>query len=248
MPRGAGYNSPCARSGDGDGPTITLVARTTDGSSPNRAPTALRLPHSSPDDAGARLRRQLALIVEADRLKLVLRRTLVTGGARHENSAEHSWHLALAAMALAEHAGPGVEVARVIRMVIVHDLVEIDAGDTFAYDASANLGRVEREKLAADRLFGLLPGEQGLDLRSLWDEFEEGRTATSRFAIALDRLLPLLLNDLVEGGSWRTNGVTKSQVLRRMAPIEAGIPALWPFVLEIVERNCALGRIAADTQ
>jgi putative hydrolase of HD superfamily len=198
------------------------------------------------DETTDRLRRQLALIVEADRLKLVLRRTKVTGGARHENSAEHSWHLALAAMALAEHAGAGVDVARVIRMVIVHDLVEIDAGDTFAYDASANLGRVEREKLAADRLFGLLPGAQGPELRSLWDEFEEGRTPTAHFAIALDRLLPLLLNDLLEGGSWQTHGVTRSQVLRRMAPIEEGIPALWPLVLEVVERNCALGRIAAD--
>lgn len=197
-------------------------------------------------DVTDRLRRQLALIVEADRLKLVLRRTMVTGGTRHENSAEHSWHLAVAAMTLAEHAGAGVDVARVIRMVIVHDLVEIDAGDTFAYDATANLGRVDREKLAADRLFGMLPGAQGAELRSLWDEFEEGRTPTARFAIALDRLLPLLLNDLVDGGSWRTHGVTRSQVLRRMAPIEDGIPALWPLVLEIVDRNCAAGRISAD--
>jgi len=197
-------------------------------------------------DVTDRPRQQLALIVEADRLKLVLRRTLVTGGARHENSAEHSWHLALAAMTLAEHAGAGVEVARVIRMVIVHDLVEIDAGDTFAYDAAANLGRVDREKLAADRLFGMLPGEQGTELRSLWDEFEEGRTATARFAIALDRLLPLLLNDLVDGGSWRTHNVTRAQVLRRMAPIEDAIPALWPLVMEIVDRNCAAGRIAPD--
>ena len=197
-------------------------------------------------DVTDRLRRQLALIVEADRLKLVLRRTMVTGGTRHENSAEHSWHLALAAMTLAEHAGDGVELTRVIRMVIVHDLVEIDAGDTFAYDATANLGRVEREKLAADRLFGMLPGEQGAELRSLWDEFEEGRTPTARFAIALDRLLPLLLNDLVDGGSWRTHGVTRSQVLRRMAPIEDAIPALWPLVLEIVDRNCEAGRISAD--
>ena len=211
-----------------------------------RPAPATRLIPTAPSDVTDRLRRQLALIVEADRLKLVLRRTMVTGGARHENSAEHSWHLALAAMALAEHAGAGVEIARVIRMVIVHDLVEIDAGDTFAYDAGANLGRVEREKLAADRLFGLLPAGQDTELRSLWDEFEEGRTPTARFAIALDRLLPLLLNDLVEGGSWKTHGVARSQVLRRMAPIEEAIPALWPLVMEIVERNCAAGRIAAD--
>jgi putative hydrolase of HD superfamily len=197
-------------------------------------------------DSTARLRRQLALIIEADRLKLVLRRTLLANASRHENSAEHSWHLALAAMTLQEHAEPEVDVARVLRMVVVHDIVEIDAGDTFAYDASANLGRVEREKIAADRLFGVLPAEQGSELRALWDEFEEGRTATARFAIALDRLLPLLLNDAADGGSWRAHGVTRAQVLRRMAPIEDAIPALWPLVLEIVDRNCALGRISAD--
>lgn len=202
-------------------------------------------PDATSDQTG-RLRRQLALLVEADRLKLVLRRTLVTGSARHENSAEHSWHLALAAMTLAEHAGADVDTGRALQLVIVHDLVEIDAGDTFAYDVSANLGRVEREKLAADRLFGLLPADQGPALRALWDEFEEGRTATARFAIALDRLLPLLLNDLTEGGSWRVHGVTRTQVLRRMAPIEQGIPALWPLVLEIVDRNCALGRITPE--
>ena len=197
-------------------------------------------------DTTDRLRRQLALIIEADRLKLVLRRTLISDASRHENSAEHSWQLALAAMTLAEHAGDGVDIARVIRMVIVHDLVEIDAGDTFAYDAGASLGRVEREMRAADRLFGLLPSEQGAEIRALWDEFEEGRTATARFAIALDRLLPLLLNDCTEGGSWRVHGVTRSQVVRRMAPIEEALPALWPLVLEIVERNCGLGRIGAD--
>ena len=197
-------------------------------------------------DPTGRLRRQLALIIDADRLKLVLRRTMISGASRHENSAEHSWHLALAAMTLAEHADADVEIARVMRMVVVHDLVEIDAGDTFAYDTNANLGRVEREKLAADRLFGLLPPDQGPALRALWDEFEEGRSATARFAIALDRLLPLLLNDLTDGGSWRVHGVTREQVLRRMAPIEVGIPALWPIVVEIVDRNCALGHIAAS--
>lgn len=196
-------------------------------------------------DTTDRLRRQLALILEADRLKTVLRRTLISDASRHENSAEHSWQLALAAMTFAEHAEDGVDIARVMRMVIVHDLVEIDAGDTFAYDTNANLGRVEREQRAASRLFGLLPDEQGTEMRALWDEFEEGRSATARFAIALDRLLPLLLNDRTEGGSWRVHGVTKPQVLRRMAPIEEAIPALWPLVLEIVERNCALGRISA---
>jgi putative hydrolase of HD superfamily len=149
-------------------------------------------------------------------------------------------------MALAEHAGAEVDIGRVMRMVVVHDLVEIDAGDTFAYDATANLGRVDREKLAADRLFGLLPAPEGVEMRSLWEEFEEGTSPTARFAIALDRLLPLLLNDLTDGGSWRVHGVTKTQVLRRMAPIEQAIPALWPVVREIVDRNCTLGHITPD--
>jgi putative hydrolase of HD superfamily len=194
-----------------------------------------------------RLRQQLALLVEADRLKLVLRRTVLADGSRHENSAEHSWHLALAAMTLAEHADPDTDIARATQMVIVHDLVEIDAGDTFAYDAPANIGRVDRELIAADRLFGLLPVRQGLEMRALWEEFEDGRTPTARFAIALDRLLPLLLNDAANGGSWRAHGVTRAQVLRRMAPIEAALPAIWPVVIEIVERNCARGHIAPNS-
>ena len=197
-------------------------------------------------DATTRLRRQLALLVEADRLKLVLRRTVLADASRHENSAEHSWHLALAAMTLAEHAATDVDVARATSMVVVHDLVEIDAGDTFAYDAPANLGRVDRELAAADRLFGLLPVHQGLEMRALWEEFEDGRTPTSQFAIALDRLLPLLLNDASNGGSWRAHGVTRDQVLRRMAPIEAALPRLWPLVIEIIDRNCARGHIAPN--
>ena len=204
------------------------------------------VPASEPTDRAARLRQQLAFIVEVDRLKLVLRRTTTADGSRHENSAEHSWHLALGALALAEHAEPGTDITRVIRMVLVHDLVEIDAGDTFAYDQAANVGRVAREVIAADRLFGMLPLEQASGLRALWEEFEEGRTPTARFAIALDRLLPLLLNDAAAGGSWRAHGVARSQVIRRMAPIETAVPALWPLVIEIVDRNCALGHIGAD--
>lgn len=197
-------------------------------------------------DPTNRLRRQLALLVEVDRLKLVLRRTVLADGSRHENSAEHSWHLALAAMTLAEHAAADVDIDRATRMVVVHDLVEIDAGDTFAYDAAGNVGRVDRELIAADRLFGLLPVQQGLEMRALWEEFEDGRTATARFALSLDRLLPLLLNDAASGGSWRAHGVTRAQVLRRMAPIEGALPALWPLVIEIVDRNCARGHIAPN--
>ena len=190
-----------------------------------------------------RLERQLAFLAEIDRLKSVLRRTTLCDGSRAENSAEHSWHLAVAALTLAEHAGAGVDVAHVVRMVLVHDLVEIDAGDTFAYDAKANEDKEAREQRAADRIFGLLPTEQGAEVRALWEEFELGETPSARFAIALDRLQPLLSNHHAGGGSWKAHGVSRAQVLRRMAPIERAAPSLWPTVLDIVERNCALGYI-----
>lgn len=193
--------------------------------------------------AAVRLERQLAFLVEADRLKHVLRQTTLCDRSRAENSAEHSWHLALAATVLVEHAGPDVDGGRVLRMLLVHDLVEIDAGDTFAYDPTANEGKEEREREAAARIFGLLPPDQADELRALWEEFEAGTTREARVAVAIDRLQPLLLNHQSEGGSWRAHGVARAQVMRRMAPIEAALPSLWPAVLDIVERNCALGHI-----
>ena len=215
--------------------------------SPLPAAPAAPPPLLPPDASGGdRLRRQLEFLVEADRLKAVLRRTTLCDGSRPENSAEHSWHLALMASVLAEHAGPGVDGGRVLRMLLVHDLVEIDAGDTFAYDSAANVGREERERRAAERIFGLLPPEQGAGLRALWDEFERQETPEARVAVALDRLQPLLANHHAGGGSWRAHGVTRAQVMRRMAPIEAALPAIWPTVLDIVGRNCALGYIRPD--
>ena len=199
---------------------------------------------TSPDSS--RLERQLAFIVEADRLKSVLRRTTLCDGSRRENSAEHSWHLALMATVLGEYADSSVDVARVMRMVLVHDLVEIDAGDTFAYDVAANVGREARERVAAERIFGLLPPEQGDELRSLWSEFEAQSTPDAQAAAALDRLQPLLNNHQSGGGSWRTHGVHRAEVLRRMDPIRTGLPALWPSVLDIVDRNSELGHIRAD--
>ncbi len=194
-----------------------------------------------------RAERQLAFLTDADRLKGVLRQTSLCDGSRRENSAEHSWHLALMAEVLAEHAEGAVDVARVIRMLVIHDLVEIDAGDTFAYDTGANVDRTAREQLAADRIFGLLPEEQGRAMRALWEEFETRATADARFAVALDRLQPLLNNHRSGGGSWRAHGITRSQVLRRMEPIRDALPALWPTVESIVADNCALGHIREDS-
>lgn len=193
-----------------------------------------------------RIEQQLAFLIEVDKLKGILRQTRLCDASRFENSAEHSWHLALMAAVLAEHAVPPVDVSRVIRMLLVHDVVEIDAGDAFAYDAGANAGREERERLAADRIFGLLPAGQGDELRALWEEFEARATPEARAANALDRLQPLLLNHHTSGGSWRTHGVRRSAVLRRMEPIREALPSLWPVVEGIVRHNCDLGHILRD--
>jgi len=188
-----------------------------------------------------RLERQLAFMVEIDRLKRILRQTLIGDGSRRENSAEHSWHLAVAALLLAEHAPAGVDLARTVRMALVHDLVEIDAGDTFCYDPNANLDKEERERLCADRIFGILPSDQGAELRELWEEFERGETPEARYANALDRLQPLLQNLHTDGGTWRMHGVRREQVLQRMQPIHDAIPALWPMVERALQRAAERG-------
>ncbi|HEV7590249.1 MAG TPA: HD domain-containing protein [Longimicrobium sp.] len=202
-------------------------------------------------DAGASvdespLARRIRFALEADRLKAVQRRTRLVDGSRLENSAEHSWHVALLAVLLQDSAPPGVDHARVLRMLLVHDLVEVDAGDTFCYDADANLGRAEREQTAAARLFGILPAEQARELAALWEEFEAAESIDARFAAALDRFQPLLQNYYGGGGSWREHAITRAQVLRRMDPIREGAPALWPVVLDVVDRSCQAGWIAPD--
>src|SRR5215475_7134594 len=199
--------------------------------------------HDMPD---ARLVQQIAFLVQADRLKTILRRTPLSDNSRLENSAEHSWHLALAALALGEYAPPGVDVGRVLQLVVVHDLVEIDAGDTFAYDPGAHATKEERERVAADRLFGVLPPDQRATFRALWDEFEAHATSEARFAHALDRFQALLLNSQSGGGSWAKHRVRRSQVLARMAPVEAALPSLWPYVLDVIDRACEAGAIVRD--
>ena len=197
-------------------------------------------------DATDRLSRQIAFLLESDRLKTILRRTPLTDNSRLENSAEHSWHLALAALTLHEYAPAGTDMAHAVALVIVHDLVEIDAGDTFAYAVDGQDTRVERERAAAERVFGLLPSEQARWLRMLWEEFEAQQTPSSRYANALDRLQPLLLNMESGGGSWIAHGVRRSQVLDRMQPIRDWLPEAWSFVEAVIERACALGRITPD--
>lgn len=186
-----------------------------------------------------RLQKQLDFLAEADKLKQVLRRTSLIGGSRRENSAEHSWHLALMTPLLAEYAPPGTDVGRALRMLLVHDIVEIDAGDTFAFDEAANVDKEERETKAAERLFGLLPADQAAELRALWDEFEEGRTPEACFANALDRFQGFLLNVHNGGGTWKEHGITRGRILARMAPIEHGAPGLWAHVVRMVDRVLA---------
>lgn len=189
------------------------------------------------------LDQQLSFILEIDKLKTVLRQTLLTDQSRRENSAEHSWHLAVMAMLMTEYAAEPVDLLRTMKMLVIHDIVEVDAGDTFAYDGLGNEDKLEREQRAADRIFGLLPPEQGRELRELWDEFEARRTPESKYANALDRLQPLLHNSATEGGTWRIHNVERAAVLRRMDPVRTGLPEVWPVVQRIVENACALGCI-----
>ena len=193
-----------------------------------------------------RLARQIDFLIEMDRLKGVARRSPLADGSRVENSAEHSWHVALMAMVLSGYAAEPVDVARVVRMLLVHDIVEIDAGDTYAYDPAANVGKAEREQEAAGRLFGLLPGDQAADLRALWEEFEARATAEARFANSLDRLMPLLHNYLNDGRVWREHGVTAEQVRRRMAPVAEGSPDLGVIVEAILADSLRRGLLGTD--
>lgn len=182
----------------------------------------------------ARLAAQLQFLVAIDALKHVERRNLTTDGARRENSAEHSWHLALYAHVLAEHSPEPVDAARVILMVLLHDIVEIDAGDTFVYDADGRAGQAARERAAADRLFALLPADQADAVRVVWDEFCAARTPEARLANALDRLQPILHNFLTEGVRWRDHGVDASQVRAVNLPVTDQVPPVGAVVRRII--------------
>ena len=178
-----------------------------------------------------------------DELKHVLRETLLIRDQRRENDAEHSWHLALMAVVLAEHAEGDVDPLRVVKMALVHDLVEIDAGDTFAYDEEAHADKEERERAGAERIFALLPAEQAGEMRELWEEFEARETADSRFAAALDRLQPLLLNYWSGGDTWRRHGVRREQVVARNRHMAEGAPALWEYAEDLIQRAVAEGKL-----
>lgn len=188
-----------------------------------------------------RFEQQMAFLVELDQMKNVLRQTLLADGSRRESDAEHSWHLAMFAMLLAEHADEPIDISRVIRMVLVHDLIEIYAGDTFCYDPKGNEDKAEREAAAADRLYAMLPKDQGAEYRALWEEFDRMDTPDSRFAAALDRIQPLVNNYLTDGHTWKLGNVTSKQVYERMAPVKNGLPKAWPMVERIVNASIEKG-------
>ena len=177
-----------------------------------------------------RLEKQIQFILEIDKLKRVLRQTILTDRSRQENSSEHSWHIAVMALFLSEYArDKRVDLFRVIKMLLIHDLVEIDAGDTYCYDDRGVEDQAGREQKAADRIFNLLPPDQAKELRDLWDEFEARTTPESRFADALDRLQPFLHNYATQGHMWKKNRIKSEQVISKMQPMENGAPDLWQY-------------------
>lgn len=191
-----------------------------------------------------RLTAQIAFAVEIDKLKRIIRRNHLMDGSRRENDAEHSWYVGMLAMVLGEHAPPGTDIQRVVSMLLVHDLVEIDAGDTFIYDTAAVAAQPDAERAAADRIFALLPGEQGAAMRALWDEFEARETPEAKFARALDRFAPILANHHTEGGTWPLFKVTAAQVKEKVRLIEDGSPSLGAYALELVELSIARGHLS----
>lgn len=189
-----------------------------------------------------RLQKQIGFIVEVDKLKHVLRQSVLINDRRRENDAEHSWHLAVMAMLLSEHVKEdNLDLFKVMKMVLIHDIVEIDAGDTFAYDEEGYEDKEEREMKAAQRIFNLLPTDQAIKMKELWLEFEEKATPESRYAASLDRLQPLLLNYHSEGHTWKMPGVTSEKVYERMAVIKESTPQIWDYVVEIVEDSIDRG-------
>jgi len=192
----------------------------------------------------SKLEQQIAFIVELDKLKTVLRQTLLTDSSRRENTAEHSWHLGVMAMVMADRAVGAVDIGRAVKMALAHDIIEIEAGDTFAYDVVGYQDKEEREKKAADHLFGMLPSEIGAEMRALWDEFEEDETPTAQYVNALDRLQPLLNNWKTEGGTWRIHKVKSAQIYQRMAPVKRSLPDAWPQVESIVREALESGWIS----
>lgn len=193
-----------------------------------------------------RLEKQIRFIVEADKVKNIFRQTYLADGERKENDAEHSWHLAMMAVLLQEHMKEKADLVKVMTMVLIHDLVEIDAGDTYAYDEKGAQTKREREVKAADRIFGLLPEDQGTYFRELWEEFEAYETPEAKFAHLLDNFQPLLLNDASGGKSWKEHGVHRAQPMKRNERIPETSETVWEKMLEIFDKHVECGNLLED--
>ncbi|WP_368190733.1 HD domain-containing protein [Blautia sp. 1033sp1_1033st1_G9_1033SCRN_220408] len=193
-----------------------------------------------------RLKEQIDFILEIDKMKEILRQNYLADGSARENDADHSWHLAMMALVLSEYSNEKVDVTRVVPMVLTHDLVEIDAGDTYAYDEAGALTKEKREKAAADRIFGILPKEQGTWMRGLWNEFEACNTPESKFAHVLDNSLPLFLNHAAGGISWKEHKVKRSQIYKRNRITGDGSAKIWEYMQELIQENINKGNIIDD--
>lgn len=184
-----------------------------------------------------RFEQQIAFIMELDKIKSIGRQTYLADGSRKENDAEHSWHLTMMAFVLAEYANSPIDVLKAMKMVMLHDVIEIDAGDTYAYDAAGNETKRIRELAAADRIFGLLPEDQAVEYRGLWDEFEAMETMEAKFANTLDKVQPLFLNDASGGKSWREHDVKVEQVMKRNARTAEGSTELWNYAKSLIDKH-----------
>lgn len=195
-----------------------------------------------------RLKKQMAFIREIDKEKQIFRQTYISDGQRKENDAEHAWHMAIMIFLLSEYANEEIDVLKTIRMILIHDIVEIDAGDTYAYDDAAKATQHEREEAAANRIFGVLPEDQGQELKALWEEFEAGETKEARFARTMDNVQPLLLNDATDGKAWEEHEVPLSKILKRNERTALGSEVLWEYSRdELIKKNVEAGHIVKDT-
>lgn len=190
-----------------------------------------------------KLEQQIRFLLELDKQKEIRRQTYLADGSRREGDAEHAWHLAVMAFLLADYANEKIDVLKTIKMVLLHDVIEIDAGDTYAYDTEGNKTKRLREEKAADRIYGMLPEEQKREYRALWEEFEAMETPEAKFANTLDKVQPVLLNHASKGRSWREHEVKKTQILERNARTHEGSETLWEYILQIIEENVENGNI-----
>ena len=194
-----------------------------------------------------RLKKQFDFILEADKEKKIERQTYLSDASRHENDAEHAWHMALMAILLSEYSNEKIDLLKTVTMILFHDIVEVDAGDTYCYDPNARATQAEREKIAAERLYGLLPEEQGEKLKALWQEFEECKTPEARFARAMDNVQPVMLNAASDGKSWQEHSVRIGQIMERNKRTPKGSEAVWEYAYEsFIKPNLEKGRIKED--